>query len=102
MYKYAFTTIRRRITSGAPSPSALPPPHPPGVRQAARRLELGGLGQQVRGEADQQVRQARAELQAAEMTIARLEAEADQAAQQLDVVQGQLVETRTGLLGAKM
>ena len=52
------------------------------------------MGQQVRGEADQQVRQARAELEIAEVTIARMEAEADQAAQQLDVVQGQLVLPR--------
>jgi DNA repair exonuclease SbcCD ATPase subunit len=56
---------------------------------------------EVRGEADQQVRQARAELQAAEVTIARLEAEAEQAAQQLDAVQGQLVEARTSLEEAR-
>lgn len=50
---------------------------------------------EARGEADQQVRQARAELQAAETTIARLEAEADQAAQQLDVARTALEEART-------
>jgi len=60
-----------------------------------------GLAEQriaeVRREADQQVRQARAELEIAEMTIARLEAEADQAAQQLDAIQQQLVEARGAL-----
>ena len=56
---------------------------------------------EVRGEAEAQVRQARAELQAAEVTIARLEAEADQAAQQLHAVQQQLVEARTALEEAR-
>jgi chromosome segregation ATPase len=56
---------------------------------------------EARGEADQQVRQARAELQAAEQTIARMEVEADQAAQQLDAAQGQLVAARTALEEAR-
>ena len=78
--------------------------------QPAERPELGdtaahGLAEQriaeVRSEADQQVRQARAELEIAEATITRMEAEADQAAQQLNAVQGQLVEARTALEEAR-
>lgn len=56
---------------------------------------------EARGEADQQVRQARAELQAAEVTITRLEGEAEHAAQQLDAAQGQLVAARTALEEAR-
>ena len=56
---------------------------------------------EVRSEADQQVRQARAELEIAEATITRMEAEADQAAQQLNAVQGQFVEARTALEEAR-
>lgn len=56
---------------------------------------------EARGEADQQVRQARVELEIAEVTITRLEGEAEQAAQQLDAAQGQLVEARTALEEAR-
>ena len=109
----SYSTVKRFLDAWkAERKSAVPIIEvPPDV--AARGEELvrslwgaaHGLAEQriaeVRGDADQQVRQARAELQAAEMTIARLEAEADQAAQQLDAVQGQLVEARTSLEEAR-
>lgn len=64
-----------------------------------------GLAEQriaeVKAEAEQQVRQARAELQAAEQTIARMEVEADQAAQQLDAAQQQIDEARAALEEAR-
>ena len=109
----SYSTVKRFLDAWkAERKSATPPIDvPPDV--AARGEELvrslwgaaHSLAEQriaeVRGEADQQVLKARAELEIAEVTIARLESEADQAAQQLEAVQGQLVELRTALEEAR-
>jgi hypothetical protein len=109
----SYSTVKRFLdTWKAERKSAAPAIEvPPDV--AARGEELvrslwgaaHGLAEQriaaVRTEADQQVRQAQAALQAAEVTIARLEAEADQATQQLAEAQQQLVEARTALEEAR-
>lgn len=109
----SYSTVKRFLDAWKAERKSVAPAIEVPPEVAARGEELvrslwgaaHGLAEQriaeVRAEAEQQVRQARAELQAAEVTIARLEGEADQSAQQLDAAQQQLVEARTALEEAR-